>query len=68
MMASKASIAAASQSLHGMVNKGGFEHIETHEDAARLVDTLTSEVDAGETQHGFETYWTSGQKPLIQDR
>lgn len=59
-----ASIAAASQSLHGIVDKGGFEHVQTHEDATRLLDGMRAEVAAGETQHGVETYWTTGQKPM----
>lgn len=63
-MSNMASIAAARQSLHGMVSKGGFEHIKTHDDATRLIDALTTEVELGATQHGFETYWTTGQKPL----
>lgn len=55
-------LAAGSQSTHGIVEKGGFEYVKTHEDASRIVDAVLSDIKSGICNVGFEHYWVMAQK------
>lgn len=55
--------AAARQSMHGIVDRGGFEWIKTHQAVDEVADRIQSEIDSGLAQIGFTMYWVIGQKP-----
>ena len=55
-------LAAGSQSMHGIVGKGGFDYVKTHEDASRIVDAVVSDIESGLCEVGFEHYWVMAQK------
>ena len=50
--------------MHGMVEKGGFEVVKTHEDADRITNAMRNDIEKGVCEIGFETYWTIGQRRL----
>jgi hypothetical protein len=57
-------INAANQSMHGIVTKGGFEYLKTHEDVDRMVQEMRDDLDKGACELGFEIYWIIGQRPI----
>lgn len=57
-------INGGSQSMHGIVERGGFDYLKTHDDADRMVNAMRDDVNNGVCELGFEIYWTIGQKPI----
>lgn len=53
--------AAGRQSMHGIVDRGGFEWLKTHQDADEAADMIQSEIDSCIAQIGFTMYWVIGQ-------
>ncbi|KAF5026510.1 hypothetical protein F66182_1370 [Fusarium sp. NRRL 66182] len=51
------------QSLTGIVARGGFEWLQSHEDVEEICDQLQAEIDDGTTVMGLEMHWTIGRNP-----
>src|SRR4051794_15172146 len=51
------------QSLHGMVDRGGFEWIQSHEVADEVAAGLQEDLDNDVCKYGFCIYWITGQNP-----
>jgi hypothetical protein len=61
--AGHALINAGSQSMHGIVQKGGFEYLKTNDDVDRISTAMRDDLDNGRCEIGFETYWIIAQRP-----
>jgi hypothetical protein len=63
--ASKVIIAGFGQIMHGMVDQGGFEDIQTHDVANQRTAEMLDDIEEGVCLIGFHIYWVSGQKPHL---
>jgi hypothetical protein len=54
--AGHALIDAGSGSMHGIVTKGGFDYLKTHDDVDRIVNAMREDLDNGICEIGFEVY------------
>jgi hypothetical protein len=61
--AGHALINAGSQSMYGIVAKGGFEYLKTNDDVNRILTAMRDDLDRGSCEIGFETYWVIAQRP-----
>jgi hypothetical protein len=60
--ASKGIVNVASQSMHGIMGRGGFDWIQSHKIVDEMVAKLTDDVEKG-TRAGFSIHWIIGQNP-----
>ncbi|KAH6957616.1 S-adenosyl-L-methionine-dependent methyltransferase [Ilyonectria sp. MPI-CAGE-AT-0026] len=63
--ASNAMVNIGRQSLHGIVDRGGYEWVQSHEDVDQHFDRLQLESDRGSCTMEFEIRWTVGRNPKI---
>ncbi|KJZ70451.1 hypothetical protein HIM_10153 [Hirsutella minnesotensis 3608] len=61
--AARTIVTVAYQSMNGILDRGGFESIQTREDANRLRDEMLRDIDIGHT-FGLELWWICCQKPV----
>ena len=61
--AGKILMRGAGQSLHGMVNKGGYDWVQSHKIASEMTDSLIADIDNDMGVCGFTIYWITGQNP-----
>jgi hypothetical protein len=53
----------AGQSLHGMVDKGGYDWVQSHNIASEMTNGLIADIDNDAGVCGFTIYWITGQNP-----
>ncbi|KAI5460179.1 S-adenosyl-L-methionine-dependent methyltransferase [Mariannaea sp. PMI_226] len=51
------------QSLHGIVDKGGFEWVESHEEVDTHFDKMQADIDDDICKMGFAITWAVGRNP-----
>ncbi|KAK5988306.1 N-methyltransferase tcpN-like protein [Cladobotryum mycophilum] len=62
-VAGKALVAVGAQSLHGLVDRGGFEWVQSHSDVDELMNAILMDIDNGVSQVGCSIHRFIGQKP-----
>jgi hypothetical protein len=59
----KAAVKLGTQSMHGMVTRGGFDWVQSHEGVDDVVRQLNEEIDSGEHLVGMTMDWIVAQEP-----
>lgn len=56
-------VAAGAQSLHGIVDAGGSDGLQTHEEVDELMNALHKDNEKGDVNVGWTITWIIGQNP-----